>query len=136
MITFQIYKMMNRFKKGCRYIIESWIDSTWYDVVYMLTNIRPSNGKSKHLVLNIIDKKSKDDCPRDADGLKLSPYELYCLSKIECNHLHLNKFWLHGGSMLKKEKVLQMKKNKISSKRKEWEEQIHQKFKAKITSFK
>ena len=44
------------------------------------------NGKRKHSAQNIIKKKNEDVCPTDADGHKLSPYELYCLSKIEHNN--------------------------------------------------
>ena len=52
-------------------------------------NDMTSNGKRKKLVSNIIDEKKEVDCPRDAGGQTLSPYELYCLSKIEHNHFDL-----------------------------------------------
>ena len=45
-------------------------------------NDTSSSGKRKHSAQNVIEKKNEDSL-RDADGHKLSPYELYRLSKIE-----------------------------------------------------
>ena len=93
-----------------------------------------SNGKSEYSVSNIIDSEKEADCPRDADGHKCSSYKLYCLSKIECYHSYLKKLGLDGDSMLNKATVCTKRKSKINSKRLETKEQIHRKFKAKITS--
>ena len=65
-------------------------------------NDTSSNGKRKHLAPNVIAKKNEDDCPRYADGHKLSPYELYRLSIIEHNHSYLKKLGLDGSIILKK----------------------------------
>ena len=83
---------------------------------------------------NIIDSKKEIDCPRDADGHKLSSHELYYLSKIDSNHSYLKKLGLNGGSMLKKATVCKKRKNKINSKRWKAREQIHRKCKEKITT--
>ena len=57
-------------------------------------NDTSSIGKSKYLVLNIIDSKKEADCPGDADGHELSPYELYHLSKIDCYDSYQKKLGL------------------------------------------
>ena len=46
-----------------------------------LKNDTSSGGKGKYLAQNVIEKKN-EDCLRDADGHKLCPLKLYCLSKI------------------------------------------------------
>ena len=43
-----------------------------------------SSNESKYLVSSIIDSKKESDCPRDADGHKVSPYELYHLLFKRC----------------------------------------------------
>ena len=63
---------------------------------------------------DIIDSKKKIDCPRNADGHKLSPYEIYHLSKIECNQFYLKKLGL-GDSMLKNATVCKKRKSKVCS---------------------
>ena len=75
-----------------------------------------SNGKSKYLVSNIIDSKKETDCPKDADGQTLSPYELFSLLKIDHNHSYLKKLGLDGDSVLRKVTVCKIRKNKIDSK--------------------
>ena len=70
----------------------------------------------KYSVSNNIDSKKEADCSRHTDGHKISSYELYCLSKIDCNHSHLKKLGLDGGSMLKEATVYKKRKNKINSK--------------------
>ena len=58
----------------------------------------------------------------------------YIMIKIERNHSYLMKLGNDGHSMLQKETVCKKRTNKISSKRWESKEQIHQKCKTKITS--
>ena len=92
------------------------------------------NGKSKHQVSNVIEKKNEDDFPRDAGRHKLSLYKLYHWSKIKNTHSYLKNLWLDGGSLLKKETVCKKRQNKINSKRWESDKQIHRKCKTEMTS--
>ena len=75
-----------------------------------------------------------EDCPRDADGHKHSPYEIFHLLKIEFNHSYIKKLGLGGNSILQRESVCKRRRNKLISNRQQSKEQIHQKFKAKKTS--
>ena len=84
-------------------------------------NDTSSIGKRDHSTQNIIEKKN-EDCQRDTDGHKLSPYELYCLSKIERNNSYLKKLGLCVNSILKEESVCKKRKNKLTSKRQESKE--------------
>ena len=52
--------------------------------------------------MNIIDNKKETDCQSDADGHKVSSYELYCLAKVKDDHSHLKKRHLNCGSMKEK----------------------------------
>ena len=54
-------------------------------------NDTSSIGERNHLTQNVIEKKN-EECPGDADGHKLSPYELYHLLKNERDHSYLKKF--------------------------------------------
>ena len=51
-----------------------------------------SHGKSKYLVSYVIEKKNENDYPRNANGHKLSLYELYHLVNVESIQLHLKIF--------------------------------------------
>ena len=62
------------------------------------------SGTRKYFAQNVIQKKN-EDCLRDADGHKLSPWELYHLSKVECNGSYLKKLGLGGSSIFKRESV-------------------------------
>ena len=79
-------------------------------------NDTSSSGTRQHLAQNVIEK-TNDDSPRDADGHKLFPYELYCLSKIDRNKSYLKKFGLCDNSILKIESVCKKRRNKLMSKR-------------------
>ena len=97
-------------------------------------NDTSSNGKSKYSVSKIIDSKKEAVCPRDADGHKLSPYELYHLSKIEWNHSYLKKLGFDCGSVLNEATARKKRKNKVDSKRQESKGLMHSKGKANITT--